>query len=230
MSSKVKAPTKGEYIETETGNKISRLAQVVGAKHIVLAGKCVIQQGTVIRGDLIRPQQPPKPSETNLDPKSAAKKPSQPSSVHLGRYVFVSTNCTLHPPSRMDRTGVKDAEGRDKTQLTYYPLRITDHVYIGPNSHIRAAEIRSNVHIGAGVTVGNFCVIKDNVKVLDGAVLPANSVWPSNSIVGGSPARVVGELAEAWASGSAAGGGGAGVDELVGVRSRERWASVGNKR
>lgn len=229
MSAKPKPSVKGEYIETETGNKISRLAQVVGAKHIVLSGKCVIQQGTVVRGDLIRPQAPPKPADTNLDPKSAAaKKPSQPSSVHLGRYVFVSTNCTLHPPSRMDRTGVKDADGREKTQLMYYPLRITDHVFIGPNSHIRAAEIRSNVHIGAGVTVGNFCVIKENVKVLDGAVLPANSVWPSNSIVGGSPARVVGELAEAWDGGTTSGG--AGGDELVGVKSRERWASVGNKR
>lgn len=122
----------------------------------------------------------------------------------------------------MDRT----ADG--KSQLTYYPLRITDHVYIGPNSHIRAAEIRSNVYIGAGVTVGNFCVIKENVKVLDGAVLPANSVWASNSVVGGSPARVVGELAEAWGGGGTTASGAG--DELVGVRSRERWAAVGNKR
>lgn len=229
MSSKPKQLTKGEYIETETGNKISRLAQVVGAKHIVLAGKCVIQQGVVIRGDLIRPPTQPKPSDS-LDPKSAAaKKQSQPSSVHLGRYVFVSPYCTLHPPSRVDRTGSKDIDGQDKTQLTYYPLRIADYVFIGSNSHIRAAEIRSNVHIGANVNVGNFCVIKENVKVLDGAVLPANSVWASNSIVAGSPARVVAELAEAWGGGSS-GTGNVGADELIGVRSRERWASVGNKK
>lgn len=229
MSSKPKAPPKGEYIETETGNKISRLAQVLGAKHIVLAGKCVIQQGVIIRGDLIRPPQPSKPSES-LDPKTvAAKKPSQPSSVHLGRYVFVSPNCTLHPPSRLDRTGSKDETGKEKTGLTYYPLRIADHVFIGANSHIRAAEIRSNVHIGAGVSIGNFCVIKENVRILDGAVLPANSVWASNSVVAGSPARVVGEVAEGWGGGGS-GGSGAGGDELVGVRSRERWAAVGNKR
>ena len=230
MSTRSKQPAKGEYIETETGNKISRLAQVVGAKHIVLAGKCVVQQGVIIRGDLIRPIQASKSSDS-FDPKLAAtKKPSQPSSIHLGRYVFVSPNCTLHPPSRLDRTGLKDADGNEKLQLTYYPLRITDYVFIGPNSHIRAAEIRSNVYIGANVTVGNFCVIKENVKILDGAVLPANSVWPSNSVVGGTPARVVGELAEAWGGGSTSGATGTGVDDLVGVRSRERWASVGNKR
>lgn len=228
MSSKSKPAAKGEYIETETGNKISRLAQIVGAKHIVLAGKCVVQQGTVIRGDLIRPSQPQK-STDSLDPKSAAtKKPSQPSSVALGRYVFVSPHCTLHPPSRIDRS--KTADGKvGEGQLTYYPLRIADHVFIGPNTHVRAAEIRSNVHIGANVSIGNFVVIKENVRILEGAVLPANSVWASNSVIAGSPARVVGELGEGWGGGGGSGGG-MGGDELIGVRSRERWASVGNKR
>lgn len=225
MSSRTKPPVKGEYIETETGNKISRQAQVQGAKHIVLAGKCVIQAGTIIRGDLIRPPQTPKSSET-LDPRAAAtKKPSQPSSIQLGRYVFVSPNCTLHPPSRLDRG---DGTGKQQ-QLIYYPLRIADFVFIGPNSNIRAAEIRSHVHIGSNVTVGNFCVIKENVKILDGAVLSAGSVWASGSVIAGAPARVVGELAEAWGGGGSLGGA-SGGDELVGVRARERWASVGNKR
>lgn len=67
-------------------------------------------------------------------------------------------------------------------------------------------------------------MIKENVKVLDGSVLPANSVWASGSIVAGKPARVVGELSEAWGSSQTT------SDELVGVRSRERWAAVGNKK
>lgn len=222
MSSRPGQSVKGEYIETETGNKISRQAQIQGAKHIVLAGKCVIQAGTIIRGDLIRPPQTTKPSD-NLDPKAAAKKPSQASSIHLGRYVFVSPNCTLHPPSRLDR-----GEGKQQ-QLIYYPLRIADFVFIGPNSNVRAVEIRSHVHIGANVTIGNFCVVKENVKILDGAVLPAGSVWASGSVIAGAPARVVGDLAEAWGGGGSLGGA-SGGDELVGVRARERWASVGNKR
>lgn len=113
-------------------------------------------------------------------------------------------------------------------EVTYLPMRIADYVFIGPGSNVRAAEIRSGVYIGSGVTVGNMCMIKENVKVLDGAVLPAGTIWASGVIVGGSPARVVGELAEGWGGGS--GSGGTGGDELVGVRCRERWASVGNKR
>lgn len=233
MSSRHKssASVKGEYIETETGNKISRNAQVIGAKHIVLAGKCVIQAQTVIRGDLIRPLPPPPSSRSStadgLAPSSAtaAKKPTQPSSIHLGRYVFVSPNCTLSPPSRVVQnkdTGVGE--------VTYLPMRIADFVFIGAGSNIRAAEIRSGVWIGSGVTVGNMCMIKENVKVLDGAVLPAGTVWGSGCVVGGSPARVVGEVAEGWGGGLGSSGTGTGSEELVGVRCRERWASVGNKR
>lgn len=225
MASKNKAASsaKGEYIETETGNKISRLAQVLGAKHIVLAGKCVIQSGTIIRGDLIRPVATPKASDSLAPGAASAKKPSQPSSVHLGRYVFVSPNCTLSPPSRVDRS-----KGEAGGEAAYFPMRIADNVFIGSGCNIRAAEIRSGVHIGNGVTVGNMVVIKENVRVLEGAVLPAGSVWASGSVVAGSPARVVGETAEAWG-----GGGGSGTtaaDELVGVRCRERWANVRNKR
>jgi dynactin 5 len=110
----------------------------------------------------------------------------------------------------------------------YVGMRISDYVYIGPNTHVRAAEIRSNVHIGANCVIGNMVMIKDNVKVLDGTVLPANTIWAGGSVIAGRPGRVVGEVGEGWASG-AAGSGGVG-DEGIGVKSRERWAMVGNKR
>lgn len=73
-------------------------------------------------------------------------------------------------------------------------------------------------------------LIKDNVKILDGTVLPANSVWASGSVIAGRPGRVVGELGEGWASSTSAAAGGASVDEGVGVKSRERWAAVGNRK
>ena len=106
-------------------------------------------------------------------------------------------------------------------------LRILDYVYIGPNTHIRAAEIRSNVWIGANCTIGNMVMIKDNVKILDGTVLPANTVWAGGTIIAGRPGRVIGEVGEGWAAGSSSNSAG---DEGVGVKSRERWAAVGNKR
>jgi len=76
------------------------------------------------------------------------------------------------------------------------PLRMGDHVYVGPGAVIQAASIGSHVHIGAKVVVGEFAIIKDYVRVLDGAVIPPNMVIPSFSIVAGQPARVIGEVPE----------------------------------
>lgn len=208
----------------DTGNKISRASKIIGAKHIVLSGKCVISEGVVVRGDLVRPAEPKSSAA-----EQSKSKPTGVHSVHLGRYVFVSSDCVLRPPSRLSSIASRSGESSEP-QHVYYPLRIYDHVFIGPRSTIQAAEIRSNVYIGARVTVGNMVIIKDNVKVLDGAVLPANSVWPSNSIVGGVPARVVGELAEGWGIGSSSAAGQGGWEDMIGVRARDRWASVGNKK
>ena len=105
-------------------------------------------------------------------------------------------------------------------------MRISDSVFIGPSTVIRAAEIKSNVHIGANCTVGNMVIIKENVRVLDGTVLPANSVWSSGVVVGGRPGRLVGEVGEGWGDGTSGRDGGEGV----GVKGRERWALVGNKK
>ena len=76
------------------------------------------------------------------------------------------------------------------------------------------------------MTVGNLCIIKDNVRVEDGAVLPAGSMWASGCVVAGSPGRVVGEVGEAWWGFE----GGVGVGGVALVGSRERWLAVGNKR
>ncbi|KIX05391.1 uncharacterized protein Z518_06263 [Rhinocladiella mackenziei CBS 650.93] len=219
-----KPSVRGEYIETETGNKISRRASVLGPRHIILAGKCVIQQDVVIHGDLVRPPQPKPAAQSASDQKSSSASQDQ-TSIHLGRYVFISPGCTLHPPSRL--TTVTGANGEPQQIMTYFMLRISDYVYVGPNTHIRAAEIRSNVYIGANCTIGNMVMIKDNVKILDGTVLPPNTVWAGGTIVAGRPGRVVGEIGEGWAAGGTSG---STVDEGVGVRSRERWAAVGNKR
>ncbi|CAI8016834.1 Dynactin subunit 5 [Geodia barretti] len=42
----------GEYIETASGNKVSRTCILCGSKNIVLNGKTVVQSACIIRGDL----------------------------------------------------------------------------------------------------------------------------------------------------------------------------------
>jgi dynactin-5 len=80
--------------------------------------------------------------------------------------------------------------------FSHYPLKIGDHVLIGPSSIVEAALIGNHVSIGANTIIGKFAIIKDYVRILDGTVVPPNMVIPSFSIVAGRPGRVVGEVPE----------------------------------
>lgn len=91
-----------------------------------------------------------------------------------------------------------------------------DHVFVGENSVVEAATVGNHVHIGRDVVVGSMAILKDYVVVLDGAVVPAGMVVPSWSVVGGAPARVVGEVGEGY-----------GVEGAEGGMARERYRLVG---
>jgi len=76
------------------------------------------------------------------------------------------------------------------------PLRMGDHVFVGQNTVVQAASVGSHIYIGNDVVVGEFAIIKDYVRILDGSVVPPNMVIPSFSIVAGQPARIIGEIPE----------------------------------
>lgn len=42
------------FIQTDTGNLVSRQCTVAGSKNIVLAGKSILRHGCILRGDLRR--------------------------------------------------------------------------------------------------------------------------------------------------------------------------------
>ncbi|KAL2170375.1 hypothetical protein VTG60DRAFT_4961 [Thermothelomyces hinnuleus] len=170
-------PPRGEYIETETGNKVARKATLVGTQNIMLGGKTVIQPEVLIRGDLIRTIQASTQSATGAAPNNTA--------VSIGRYCFLSRGCCLRPPGRLY-----------KGAFTFMPLRMGDHVFVGPGAVVQAASIGSHVHIGSQAVIGEFAIIKDYVRILDGTVVPPNMVIPSFSIVAGQPARLIGEVPE----------------------------------
>ncbi|KAH8695260.1 trimeric LpxA-like protein [Talaromyces proteolyticus] len=198
-------PAKGEYIETDTGNKISRRSLIHGTQHIILGGKTVIQADAVIRGDLFRVHTASSQS-TGEDGTPAPAPSNAPSiAITVGRYTYISRSAILHPPSRLHR-GIH----------SYYPLKMGDHVFVGERSVVEAAQVGNHVHIGNDVVVGNMVIIKDFAYVLDGAVVPAGMVVPSFCVVGGSPARIVGEVGEGY-----------GVEGAEGGMARERYKLVG---
>ncbi|RKF74011.1 Dynactin subunit 5 [Golovinomyces cichoracearum] len=184
-------PVKGEYVETDTGNKVSRRSQVSGTTNIILGGKTVIQAEVIIRGDLIRTY-----------PSRSGDKLANQVAVSTGRYCFFARGCELRPPGKIF-----------KGKFSHYTLRISDHVYVGSGSVVEAAVIGSHVHIGNNCAIGQFSIIKDYVRILDGTVVPPNMVVPSFSIVAGRPATVIGELAEG---------------EIENMELREAYRSVGN--
>jgi dynactin-5 len=149
-----------------------------GTHNIMLGGRAVIQPEVMIRGDLVRTA----PSSSSG---SSGAAPASTTAVALGRYCFLAKGALLRPPGRIYK-GV----------FTYMPLRMGDHVFVGQGTVVQAATVGSHVHIGRDCSIGEFAIIKDCVRILDGSVVPPNMVIPSFSIVGGQPARLVGELPE----------------------------------
>jgi len=63
---------KEKYIETATGNRVSRDSVLCGSQHIVLSGKVIVLDGVIIRGDL--------------------------ANVRVGRQCVILRNAVVRPP------------------------------------------------------------------------------------------------------------------------------------
>ena len=101
-------------------------------------------------------------------------------------------------------------------------MKIGDHVHIGANTVVEAAQIGSHVEIGKNCIIvrcppslslvvlfrakhylrtpdseqGKFTMIKDCAKIADNTVLMANSVVPALAYFEGAPGQFVSDLPE----------------------------------
>ncbi|WPH02568.1 Hypothetical protein R9X50_00543300 [Acrodontium crateriforme] len=204
---------KGEYIETDTGNKISRKSHIDGKQHIMLGGRTVVMAGVQMRGDLCRVAE--KSSDGGAEkegPTTAIAVGSVDVEIMVQRGTIISTNSVLRPPMRLSRG-----------QMTCYPMRMGDNIFIGPGSHISAASISSHVYIGANCVLSPFCVIKESCKILPNTVVPPHMIVPPGSIVAGRPGRIIGEVGDGWGQG---GGGGEGEEWVEGGDLRPLVRSI----
>lgn len=72
--------SKPEYIETASGNKVSRQSVLCGSQNIVLNGKTIIQSDCIVRGDL--------------------------ANVRIGRHCVISKRTVIRPPFKKFSKGV----------------------------------------------------------------------------------------------------------------------------
>ncbi|XP_061938507.1 putative inorganic phosphate cotransporter isoform X4 [Apis cerana] len=72
--------SKAEYVETASGNKVSRQTVLCGSQNIVLHGKVIVQSDAIIRGDL--------------------------ANVRTGRYCIISKNAIIRPPFKKFSRGI----------------------------------------------------------------------------------------------------------------------------
>ncbi|CAD7086044.1 unnamed protein product [Hermetia illucens] len=72
--------SRDEYVETASGNKVSRQTVLCGSQNIVLNGKVIVQSGAIIRGDL--------------------------ANVRTGRYCIISKGAVIRPPFKQFSKGV----------------------------------------------------------------------------------------------------------------------------
>ncbi|KAF2757781.1 trimeric LpxA-like protein, partial [Pseudovirgaria hyperparasitica] len=196
---------KSEYIETDSLNKVSRRTCISGTANITLAGRTVVQADVHLRGDLHRLNHPTAQQPTTTKPASVGP------SISVGKCVVVSSGSVLRPPSRVSRGIVQ-----------FYPMKVGDHVFIGSNTHVSSISIASHVHISENCILHPFSIINQNVKILPNTIVPGQMVVPANSMIGGQPARVVGEVGEGWGVST----GGAGGEWVEGGELRELVRSI----
>ncbi|KAL8275413.1 hypothetical protein Esti_000625 [Eimeria stiedai] len=108
--------------------------------------------------------------------------------MRLGRFVWLGKNTVLQPCSC-----------RSKGQLQHVPMTVGDCCIIEDDCVVQAASLGSCVEIGPRCVIGNRCLLKDHCILLPDSVLPPDTIVPAFTVFGGVPARLVGELPEAWA-------------------------------
>lgn len=75
-----------------------------------------------------------------------------------------------------------------------YPLIIGRGVTVGHGAIVHGARIGDNTLIGMGAIVLNGAQIGNNCIVGAGALVPQNKIIPDNTLVLGSPARVIRDM------------------------------------
>lgn len=145
-----------DWIETATGNRISRLAAINGAKSISISDNCTIGENCTLNG-----------SVKTLTPKEPA--------ILLGKYCFLANNVTIDPPI------LKVVNG----ESIFSNVTIGNYTSIGESTVIRLTQLGNRVSIGNNCELGQLSTINDCCVVEDNTRIPAKAVIPPYSRISG---------------------------------------------
>jgi dynactin 5 len=158
----------GGYIQTTTHNYISRQAIVVGAKHVEIKGRTIVEPTVKICGN-------------------------DSTWIRIGRYCYIQTGTTIEPPTMMllpsntsnstnnpDSNDDKNSNNNDNDNSNnkYIPVQIGSHTIVGNDCSIQAAAIGSYCMIGNNVSFGQRCIIKDCCLIESNVCIPPDTVIP----------------------------------------------------
>lgn len=153
--------SKDEYVETASGNKVSRQTVLCGSQNIVLQGKVIVQSGAIIRGDL--------------------------ANVRTGRYCVISQGAVVRPPFKQFSKGVAffplhigDHVFIGESSILS-AASIGSYVHIGKNVVVVSLKKAIfNWEINRDLTLqGRRCVLKDCCIIEDNAILPPETTVAS---------------------------------------------------
>lgn len=97
--------------------------------------------------------------------------------ITIGKYTNIQDNCTVH-----NETGI--------------PASLGDYTVVGHNALVHGCTIGNNCLIGMGAIILNKAVIGDNCIIGAGTLVTQGKVIPPNSLVMGTPGKVIREVTE----------------------------------
>lgn len=116
--------------------------------------------------------------------------------VKIGAYSNIWYNAVLRGDEGPIEIGNQVSIQENVTCHLYegFPLIVEDDVIVGHNAIIHGCHIKKGALIGMGATVLDGAVIGENSIIGANALVPSGKVIPPNSLVLGSPAKVVREI------------------------------------
>lgn len=147
-----------EWIETTSGNRISKSAKICGSNQIVISGNSTINDNVLLKGDV------------NLAGKHQT-------TIQIGKCCYLGMGAQIIPPV------VK----QEATETVHGPVQIGAYSIVGEKSIIRLATIGSRVLIEPGCKLDNLSIVYDCCLIRRGTVIPPNMVVPPFSEVSGTP-------------------------------------------